>query len=144
MDCGSSYYDKVFRDPSYIWHEGFCDLPLIESTLETYHVDRLLWLESPGSVRAEVLVKPGKEELPESSSSHGTLSNDTERPTQVDSLAKDSASRNVVMPLLSLVWNGAEPQNYVRKSFGTHVKRLMSTAMPVSNRDRSSSIFARP
>lgn len=124
MDKELSYYDKVFREPEYIWEGGCCNLSLIESNIETQHLGRLEWLAETGSTRIELSNNQA------SVGSDGHVTNlpvsDTpgqaidQRPEPIVSSVnanseppKQGAFRNAVVPLLSLVWNGAEPQNYV-------------------------------
>lgn len=120
-----SYYDKVFREPEYIWEAGCCNLSLIESNIETQHLGRLEWLADTGSTRIELSnnqASNGSEEthVADSSVSNAPGQADDQHPEPSANPAsanteapKQGALRNAVVPLLSLVWNGAEPQNYV-------------------------------
>lgn len=134
----TSYLDKVFREPAYIWQSGQCDLDLIASTIEHGQLSRLQWLAGADEVDAQttyetqpdttsdVVVRaetPSNADLapatpPDHKTQETTPSSQPaiQPPVQVSSIqipAQAVASRNTVVPLLTYVWNGAEPQNYV-------------------------------
>lgn len=130
-----NYYDKVFRKPEYIWEAGYCNLDLIESNIERQHLGRLEWLANTCSTRIEVSDNQ-RSSVPEEKhvadqpvvGQADQAINQQPGPTTSSTSAnagppKQGALRNAVVPLLSLVWNGAEPQNYVgcRDSFAEMV-----------------------
>lgn len=125
MATTPSYLDKVFRQPDYIWSEGSANVDVIAATVENDHVQRLQWLAgtpsadqpapSESKILAPVTNQPPVLPPPLSSAkpTDGTILPSTG--SAIDQgPPKPGADRNTVVPLLSLVWNGAEPQNYVR------------------------------
>jgi hypothetical protein len=110
----STYYDKTFRRPEYIWNSGKCNIDLLSSTIEQQHVHRLAWLARAGSVRMEVPAPTTTSSQPPLTVDNAVKPQEKSDPNAAP--PSPGASRNVVVPLLSLVWNGAEPQNYVRSS----------------------------
>lgn len=155
MDGKLSYYDKVFREPEYIWQAGFCNLDLIETSIETQHLGRLEWLADTGSTRIELSDKPasggadnnrvgnvvagseaGQTASQKSEPIMGSGNPNLESP-------KEGALRNAVVPLLSLVWNGAEPQNYVSLCILSANTMLNQLASAIPYRHRAEAVLSR-
>lgn len=121
------YLDKVFRQPSFVWNDGQCDLDLLFRDVAGYQTGRAQLLAStlqeapntqepqfdkqtqpqrnePAKTKpqdASLLFAPAPEAIPASS---------TVKPSKITGIA----TRSAVVPLVSDVWNASEPINYVR------------------------------
>lgn len=130
MAQSSTYLDKVFRQPEYIWEEGSAKTSLIASSIEGGQVQRLGWLANTNTGNEShdpISTAPSPLPIPQAGiqpSPAPGVSLDGNKPSVSQGPARPGATRNSVVPLLSLVWNNAEPQNYVH---------LISSAMIEAN-----------
>lgn len=140
----SSYLDKVFQTPEYIWQNGVCNLDLLERTLIEQSQPRLALLAQDAAPlpdisepeQAQVTAKPTEPDPLDSISTE--FKAEMPQPTS-GHLEAQSATRSAVVPLATDVWT-SEPINYVcTRSFirEDSLHLLLSTARSVQDRNSS-------
>jgi hypothetical protein len=104
-----SYLDQIFREPKFlVCNEGFCDFEFVASTILEYASPRCQHLLAPMRAETASILSaiPGTTHIPL----------ETRKPMSKPAAELVAATGGVsaVIELISDVWNGSEPINYVR------------------------------
>jgi hypothetical protein len=106
-----SYLDQIFREPKFlVCDEGFCNFEFVAATILEYASPRCQHLLAP--VRAETASDLAA--LPSSA----PIPLESGKPTfaSASEVVEAAGGVSAVIDLISDVWNGSEPINYVRHS----------------------------